>query len=379
MNTLHRVRDHEQRVKVSALLGFDESRIIAFQIGHGSPSKLGLKLGLTIPRLKTTSETSTSYSYGTIQSPNDWRHETSTTRSTSANDIQQSMHSDQDSVGHFRRWSLPTLPSFDSIATVEAVELDSIVVVDQDVISPAAEPVNEGLSPDGISWPSSSLYGALPTRSLLASSRSVLSKSNRKLGYLFPDAPLDITIPEIEELRLPALLSSRIPLLWFLAMTLYEQNAENLLFWVDSKLFEEKVHSNRDNSAEVIFHTYLASDAALEINVSHRCLRVVVDGVRKGTRTCFARAREEVLANLEMAFSRFYPSHPLYVLMSTDLGFSRVASNQSISKIKQVLITALVEHPVHENMPSQIRRRNEYLHAKVKAVAAELSYGTLNL
>ena len=89
-------------------------------------------------------------------------------------------------------------------------------------------------------------------------------------------------------------------------------------------MFEETNHSPGEESiilaAESIFHTYLASDAPLEINISHKSLRSVVDGVRKASRSCFAKAREEVWNNLDMAFSRFYPSHSLYARMVHDLG-----------------------------------------------------------
>ena len=132
--------------------------------------------------------------------------------------------------GHVRRWSLPTLASLDTIAT----SLDNTSSDQQLPISPAAEPstTQVPVSPavsillqDLIPHVSSASY----PRSL-AHSRNTLSKSTRKLGQIFGnDAPIDVRVREIEETRLAALLQSRIPLLYFLAMTIADQNAENLV------------------------------------------------------------------------------------------------------------------------------------------------------
>ncbi|TPX52005.1 hypothetical protein SeMB42_g01709 [Synchytrium endobioticum] len=349
---LYQVRNPEQKVKIVQLLG--ESRI-PIKVGHGSTSKLSRHLALNVPNppsSNTSGNVRMVIPYGSsIANGTEPRRGLS-----GANANGNGM-----TAGRARIFISPAAEP----RTLHAHEAPS---------SPADSVLQQELIPHSTS--SSSV--AYPPRTL-AQSRG----SSRKLGQIFGcDAPIDVGIRELEEGRLAALLQSRIPLLYFLAMTIVEQNAENLLFWVDSKIYEEKIHSPGEEAmilaAEAIFHTYLSCDAPLEINISHKTLRSVIDGLRKGSRWCFVKAREDVWTNLDMAFARF-SSSSLYTQMVHDLGFSCLVSTQSMSNIKQILLNALAAHPLLESLPFQICRRNEALQAKTRVVVAELSFGALTL
>ncbi|KAI9205962.1 uncharacterized protein BJ171DRAFT_55658 [Polychytrium aggregatum] len=82
-----------------------------------------------------------------------------------------------------------------------------------------------------------------------------------------------------EATALNLLLSSRVPLIYFLTYLLTKYSVELLFFAIDVQRYWENDHE--DVEAVLIYQTYLDSSSTLEINVTDKAKRVVKDGMKE--------------------------------------------------------------------------------------------------
>ncbi|KAI9353264.1 hypothetical protein DFJ73DRAFT_828864 [Zopfochytrium polystomum] len=163
------------------------------------------------------------------------------------------------------------------------------------------------------------------------------------VGLVGSEHPVDIPVRDISAEGLPTLLESRLPLCYFLLHLLKESNSEILFFILDVKKFETSLFdstSAQNAEAERIFNTFLAQSAFLEVNISHKAKRAVIDGIQRGLRWCFAAAAAECITLLERSFAYFKKSDG-WTKMERDIGVSRIVSHDQVEVFRPQLAALL--------------------------------------
>jgi hypothetical protein len=97
-----------------------------------------------------------------------------------------------------------------------------------------------------------------------------IEQRKRKLYQFFGDDIADVSLKDINELGLPALLHSRVPLTFFLIHLLKHHCAELLFFYLDIQQLKRKNFNHaqeQDIVSRQVFELYLESNAPFELNI----------------------------------------------------------------------------------------------------------------
>jgi hypothetical protein len=130
--------------------------------------------------------------------------------------------------------------------------------------------------------------------------------------------PEDISVHQIQQKGLKAMIRSVFPLFYFIAHLLAEQTAENCLFVLDVVALG-KSEADWHSKAAKLYETYFTPDAVLELNVTYKVKQIVKAKVDESDRQCFQPAVDEVMVLLDQSFAGFKKAD-LFSRMANDLG-----------------------------------------------------------
>ncbi|KAI9202306.1 uncharacterized protein BJ171DRAFT_476740 [Polychytrium aggregatum] len=174
------------------------------------------------------------------------------------------------------------------------------------------------------------------------------TQSVSKLRVIMGDScPLDVSLREVYSNGLVTLLESRLPVLYFMAMLLSQQNAEALFFISDVRDFEQRNHRSYEeqaHEARTIFNAYFVPDSPLEINITHVARRKAAEGIKRYDRLCFQEATLEIAAILESEVDRFRRGSSFYQRMMQDLGNQHVYGERQADEAARLLRTVLASY-----------------------------------
>lgn len=166
------------------------------------------------------------------------------------------------------------------------------------------------------------------------------NKSTTKLKNFFGhSAQIDVSVLY----GLPALLSSNVPLCYFLSFLLESLRAENLFFYLEAVMFEEYTfETNRQlrHSAKELYNNFIREDSIFEVNIEAATKKRIQDAIRDYDQTCFAEARDHILNLLQPCFAEFHMSKT-FERMREEIGED---CNVYDPKSRDKAIKVLIEH-----------------------------------
>jgi len=137
-------------------------------------------------------------------------------------------------------------------------------------------------------------------------------QSKGKLRKFFgKSAPVDISVKDIEDYGLPALLNSNIPLCYFLHFLLETFRAENLFFYMESTMFEDYDFTTKKQlkqSARELYNNFIKEGSEFEINIEGSIRKRIQEGIEEYDQTCFNESRQHVLLLLQPCLQDFMQS-----------------------------------------------------------------------
>ncbi|KAJ1562483.1 hypothetical protein HK096_009123 [Nowakowskiella sp. JEL0078] len=312
-DTVYPTRSPSSRDKIVRFFGEYQ---IPLQVGGGSSQKLERFYGSIASNNTVSTPISEGSADGNQSLPNPLRRVTNSTQPTApvliapnprVSELERilrhgstlsftSLDSDSESV-------ISTYTAYDSTKK-KRWSLPSAEYADTDSLFKLASNYEASNTPSVVSVTRSTSFN-----STNAMNQPSMFNSTKKITDLLGETcPVDVSVRQIQKEGLAALLRSKLPLSYFLAMLLIEQNAEILFFILDVIEFEQTVfldHDNQFQTAEKLFQTYLSQNSLLEINISYKSKRAVADSIKLNSRTCFSKAKEEMFVLLEQAYDRF--------------------------------------------------------------------------
>lgn len=149
------------------------------------------------------------------------------------------------------------------------------------------------------------------------------ARSSKLTKFFGSDPPLDVSIPEIEKQGLKAILTSKVPLAYFLYSLLEDWSCENLFFYLEVEHYNNAKFSTDEThrvAAQHIFDTYLSPNSHFEVNVDERVRKDCITGMSAGKLTgCFDAAKRAVLVLMESSFQKFLKSS-IFAQMKREIG-----------------------------------------------------------
>lgn len=150
------------------------------------------------------------------------------------------------------------------------------------------------------------------------------SKNNEKLGNLkkkgsnnyYGDEPnMDVSVSEIINFGLKAMIKSKVPLCYFLYTLIEDYCCENLFFYLEIEQYKNFLFENSAaqlKAAQYIYITYLDSSSKIEVNIDEKIRREILNQLNNkycNLLTIFDRAMESVFSLMESSYAKFNRSN----------------------------------------------------------------------
>ncbi|KAJ3045699.1 hypothetical protein HDV00_007825 [Rhizophlyctis rosea] len=216
----------------------------------------------------------------------------------------------------------------------------------------------------------------------------LVNSSTRKIESIMGVAcPVDVSLKEIDQSGLIAVLQSRIPLIWFLAYLLKNGGEELLFFLHDTSQFSSTPFptvSDLRSAAHQICNLYLVPTSPMAIPptiATHTQIRLVADAVKVGTSLrCFDGVQSDVMRGLEEAFNKFRDGK-MWEELKEAIGHSQLPTPATLNRTKSLIRNAYqsrygttVPPPAGVDVP-QHRKRAQAVGNAVMAVCSDAGVG----
>ena len=169
-------------------------------------------------------------------------------------------------------------------------------------------------------------------------------KTKKKLENFFgANIPVDVSIRDIENLGLRALLASRVPICYFLYQLLEEHCSENLFFFLEVDLYEHTKFQARQMQIDIgveLYDTFLRADSEFEVNIPQKIKAPVLEMINSGNHGAFSEAKEHIQKLMEPVFTKF-KNGPIFTRMKQELGYTSVYNKQARNYAVRILLQNL--------------------------------------
>lgn len=221
-------------------------------------------------------------------------------------------------------------------------------------------------------------------------------KTEKKLSDFFGDEPpFDISIKEIKNNGLKAILQSKVPICYFLYSLLENYSCENLFFYLEVLQFEKEKYDDpvaQQEAARNIFNTYLSRNSQIEINIDEKIHREISKFITTMTLNtseetvskCFKKARNSVLQLMEDCYTKFQKSS-LFERMIREIGpyqiYSEKVKVNAVKLLKDYLDqrTTALEYSLSNDPSNPITITNLNRHRIIGIMTHEFSKSVLNM
>lgn len=136
--------------------------------------------------------------------------------------------------------------------------------------------------------------------------------SKKKLRQIFGcSAPVDVSLSEIAQHGLPALLQSSVPLCYFLYSMLEQYSAENLFFFLEVELFQVHEFNSPEEQrkcAKYIYRAFIKSSCDMEVNLDAAVKKPIRAAIDRNDQHCFDEAKEHIQKLMEPCYLNFLSS-----------------------------------------------------------------------
>lgn len=199
-------------------------------------------------------------------------------------------------------------------------------------------------------------------------------KTKKKLENFFgQNIPVDVSIRDIEQLGLKALLASRVPLCYFLYQLLEEHCSENVFFFLEVDLYEHTKFQDPQMMIDIgieLYDTFLRADSEFEVNIPQKIKAPVSDQIRAGDHGAFTDAKEHIQKLMEPVFTKF-KNGTIFTRMKQELGYTSVYNKQARNYAVRILLQNLDKTlpKTNNSIPgiSLAQERNDMIRAMLHA------------
>ncbi|KND02129.1 uncharacterized protein SPPG_02623 [Spizellomyces punctatus DAOM BR117] len=217
------------------------------------------------------------------------------------------------------RSSRNSMSSLSSATTVVQIDQPEMEILDeQDVPSPTTLDARRSSLPGKFG----SIVGA---ETLHRRYRQKTTARFGKLSKFFgSEPPLDISVSEVEQQGLKALLMSKVPRAYFLYSLLEDYSCENLFFFLEVEHYTTSVFptvEQQRSAAQHIYNTYLNLNSHFEVNLDERVRKEVVVAMSSDETLpdCFDSAKRAALHLMEGSWQKFARSD-IFARMKKEIG-----------------------------------------------------------
>ncbi|ORX60349.1 regulator of G protein signaling superfamily [Hesseltinella vesiculosa] len=129
----------------------------------------------------------------------------------------------------------------------------------------------------------------------------------------------DVCLQEIQQNGLTSLLSSKVPLCYFLYHLLQEYSYENLFFYLELEQYDKILSdAQKWTTAKHVYETYVSKNSHFEVNLDDQVRSDIIAAMEaRRLDRCFDKAKRAVYLLLEYSFMQFMQASTWEIMVSS--------------------------------------------------------------